>query len=78
VAQIDGLRLAGLMTIGANSTDTGLVRAGFALLRTLRDEVAATVPTATGLSMGMSRDLEIAVDEGATIVRIGSAVFGNR
>jgi PLP dependent protein len=78
VAQIDGLRLAGLMTIGANSIDTGLVRAGFALLRTLRDEVAATVPTATGLSMGMSRDLEIAVDEGATIVRIGSAVFGNR
>ena len=78
VAALDGLRLVGLMTIGANSTDTGLVRAGFARLRELRDEVAASVPTATGLSMGMSRDLELAIDEGATLVRIGSAVFGAR
>jgi uncharacterized pyridoxal phosphate-containing UPF0001 family protein len=78
VAALDGLRLVGLMTVGANSTDEAVVRAGYARLRALRDEVAAAVPTATGLSMGMSRDLEPAIAEGATIVRIGSAVFGAR
>ena len=78
VAALDGLRLVGLMTVGANSTDDAVVRAGYARLRALRDEIAASVPTATGLSMGMSRDLEPAIAEGATIVRIGSAVFGAR
>ena len=67
------------MTVGANSTDQGVVRAGYALLRQLRDEVvAAGVQTATELSMGMSGDLEPAIAEGATVVRVGSAVFGAR
>ena len=78
VAALDGLRLVGLMTVGANSTDVAVVRSGYALLRDLRDEVVASVPTASGLSMGMSRDLEPAIAEGATVVRIGSAVFGDR
>lgn len=82
VAALDGLRLTGLMTVGANSSDERLVRAGYARLRSLRDEVldsgAPGTSDATGLSMGMSRDLEAAVDEGATIVRLGSAVFGPR
>ncbi|MEN0129257.1 MAG: YggS family pyridoxal phosphate-dependent enzyme [Brevundimonas sp.] len=78
VAAVDGLRLVGLMTIGANSQDVGLVRAGFAQLRELRDTIAVVVPSATRLSMGMSRDLEAAIAEGATLVRIGSAVFGAR
>ncbi|ROS27768.1 YggS family pyridoxal phosphate-dependent enzyme [Cellulomonas sp. PhB150] len=78
VAALHGLRLVGLMTVGANSTDDAVVRDGYARLRDLRDEVAASVPTATGLSMGMSRDLEPAIAEGATTVRIGSAVFGAR
>jgi pyridoxal phosphate enzyme (YggS family) len=82
VAGLDGLRLRGLMTIGANSADAGLVRAGYARLRELRDAVVASGAAGTSgaveLSMGMSGDLEIAVAEGATTVRIGSAVFGSR
>lgn len=82
LAGLPRLRLAGLMTIGARSSDAGLVRAGYARLRALRDElVASGVPgtaAATGLSMGMSGDLELAIAEGATLVRVGSAVFGPR
>ncbi|WP_141372712.1 YggS family pyridoxal phosphate-dependent enzyme [Cellulomonas cellasea] len=82
VAALPALRLRGLMTIGANSTDPDVVRAGYALLRSLRDDlVGSGVPGtagATGLSMGMSGDLELAVAEGATVVRIGTAVFGSR
>lgn len=78
VSRVAGLRLVGLMTVGANSPDEAVVRSGYARLRDLRDEIAASVPTATGLSMGMSRDLEAAIAEGATMVRVGSAVFGAR
>ena len=82
VAGVPGLRLSGLMTIGARSADEGLVRAGFARLRGLRDEVLGSGVAGTGeateLSMGMSQDLEWAVAEGATLVRVGSAVFGVR
>ena len=78
----DRLRLRGFMTIGANTTDERAVRAGYALLRDLRDKVAGSAEPGTGaaveLSMGMSRDLEAAVAEGATIVRVGTAVFGAR
>lgn len=76
------LRLRGFMTVGANTTDERDVRAGYAILRDLRDKVAysgeAGTDAAVDLSMGMSRDLEAAVAEGATIVRIGTAVFGAR
>lgn len=82
VAGVAGLRLSGLMTIGARSADEALVRAGFATLRDLRDEVLGSGVAGTGeateLSMGMSQDLEWAVAEGATLVRVGSAVFGAR
>ncbi|PRZ05226.1 hypothetical protein BCE75_108208 [Isoptericola sp. CG 20/1183] len=82
VAALDGLRLTGLMTIGARSDDDGVVRAGFARLRALRDEVlvsgAPGTDEARELSMGMSGDLELAVAEGATIVRVGTGVFGAR
>ena len=82
VAALPGLRLCGLMTIGARSPDPGVVRAGYACLRHLRDAVLASGNPATEdaheLSMGMSGDLEAAVAEGATIVRVGTAVFGTR
>lgn len=70
------LRPVGLMTIGANTTDEQAVRASLASLRLLRDELAD--PALRELSMGMSQDLEIAVEEGATILRVGSAIFGPR
>lgn len=82
VAALPRLRLTGLMTIGAHTDDAGLVRAGYARLRGLRDVLVSSGAPGTGdaseLSMGMSGDLELAVAEGATVVRIGSAVFGPR
>lgn len=82
VATLEGLRLRGFMTIGANSPDETVVRAGFAHLREVRDAVAGSGAPGTGdvreLSMGMSSDLELAIAEGATIVRVGTAVFGPR
>jgi pyridoxal phosphate enzyme (YggS family) len=82
VAALDGLRLTGFLTIGARSDDDAEVRAGFARLRAVRDEVLASGAPGTSdareLSMGMSTDLELAVAEGATIVRVGTAIFGAR
>src|SRR6476620_3897799 len=69
---LGGLRLAGWMTVGANSPDARAVRAGYAVLRELRDEVVRSGAPGTAdarqLSMGMSGDLELAIAEGATIV----------
>jgi PLP dependent protein len=80
VAALGALRLRGLMTIGANDPDPGRVRASYDRLAEIRDEAAGSSGTASAveLSMGMSNDLEIAIAAGATIVRIGSAVFGAR
>lgn len=74
------LRPVGLMTIGANTSDDEDVRASLHRLRTLRDALRERfgAEELTELSMGMSGDLEIAVEEGATIVRVGSAIFGAR
>ncbi len=74
------LRPVGLMTIGANTSDETAVRASLRSLRELRDALRERLenPELTELSMGMSGDLEIAVEEGATIVRVGSALFGPR
>jgi pyridoxal phosphate enzyme (YggS family) len=82
VAALPGLRLTGFMTIGARSEDAAMVRAGFARLRRIRDDVVGGGAPGTGeareLSMGMTSDLELAVAEGATIVRVGTGVFGAR
>lgn len=78
VAALPRLRLVGFMTIGLNSPDRPAVGAGYARLRQVRDAVVGDLPDARHLSMGMSRDLELAVAEGATIVRVGTAVFGAR
>lgn len=72
------MRVRGFMTIGANVDDEATVRKGFAMLRELRDTSLSILPQATELSMGMSHDLEWAIAEGSTIVRVGSAVFGQR
>lgn len=72
------LRPVGLMTLAVNSPDATAVRACFAQLRELRDRLQSSTPTLTGLSMGMSGDFELAIEEGATTVRIGQALFGAR
>lgn len=80
VEQADGLQLAGLMTMAPYDPDPEAARPYFATLRRLRDQVAVTKPDLPplGLSMGMSGDFEVAIEEGATIVRVGTAVFGDR
>jgi PLP dependent protein len=75
------LRLRGLMIIPPVPDDPGASRPWFRQLRDLRDRlVAAGVPGSAlaELSMGMSQDFEVAVEEGATIVRVGTAIFGHR
>ena len=72
------LRLRGLMAIPAASDDMARQRLPFRRLREIGESIrAAGVPLDT-LSMGMSHDLEAAIAEGATIVRIGTAIFGER
>jgi pyridoxal phosphate enzyme (YggS family) len=78
VAGTSGLELAGLMTIPPPTVSSEGARPGFVKLRELRDLVASAHPKATELSMGMSLDYEVAVEEGATMVRIGTALFGVR
>ena len=78
VAGLPRLRLRGLMCIPEPTDDSALLRARFALLRRLRDELAAVGLALDTLSMGMSHDIEPAVAEGATIVRVGTAIFGAR
>ena len=73
-AQLPNLRVRGLMTM-APIADEPVVRATFSGLRQLRDELRGDHPGLTELSMGMTDDWPIAVQEGATIVRIGRAIF---
>lgn len=72
------VEVAGLMTMAALDGDESIAHANFAALRTLRDELADIAPPNVNLrelSMGMSGDFEIAIAEGATIVRVGSSLF---
>ena len=79
VAALPGLRLRGLMAIPEPTDDVAAQHAAFARLRQLRDELAVQLGTPLDtLSMGMSDDLEAAIAEGATWVRVGSALFGAR
>ncbi len=78
VASLPRLRIRGIMGIPAPTADTGQLRAQFRQLRGCYDAcLAAGLPVDT-LSMGMSADLEIAIEEGATEVRVGTAIFGPR
>ena len=78
VATLPKIKLCGLMAIPEATDDVMKQRAQFRLLSELRDQLAAQVGTLDTLSMGMSGDLEIAIQEGATLVRVGSAIFGLR
>ena len=77
---MDNIHIKGLMTIGPLSSDEAAIRKSFTYLRNLRDKVNIKYPEAAiiGLSMGMSGDYEIAVEEGATLIRVGTALFGSR
>ncbi|HZT63127.1 MAG TPA: YggS family pyridoxal phosphate-dependent enzyme [Burkholderiales bacterium] len=78
VAGLPGLKLRGLMAIPEATSDERLQRERFARLRGLRDELNLAGFALDTLSMGMSADLEAAIAEGATMVRVGTAIFGER
>jgi len=81
VAQLPTLHIRGLMTIGLFSAEEDKVRKCFQLLKSIQQQIfALNLPDVQPyeLSMGMSGDLEVAIAEGATIVRVGTAIFGQR
>ena len=70
------LKLTGLMTMAPFTADTALIRSSFRQLASARDDIEKRFPgNALCLSMGMSNDFEIAIEEGSTLLRIGSAIF---
>ena len=75
---LPGIRLRGLMAIPEPTPDTRLQRSRFRQLRELKDEMVRQGIALDTLSMGMSDDLEAAIAEGATLVRVGRAIFGER
>lgn len=80
VSQLSNLRLRGLMAIPPHETEESSVRHHFRVLRGLRDGAVgrSVVPELPHLSMGMTEDFEMAIEEGATVIRVGRAIFGER
>lgn len=81
VAELPNIHIKGLMTIGLFSAEEKKVRVCFKLLKQLQQEIAALNLNGvemSELSMGMSHDLEFAIEEGSTMVRVGTAIFGER
>lgn len=77
-ASLPNIELVGLMTMAAFTEDEKIIRKSFADLRNLKDKINKNGFDLRELSMGMTNDYEIAIEEGATMLRIGSAIFGQR
>jgi pyridoxal phosphate enzyme (YggS family) len=78
IAALPRLELRGLMTLAALSGEESIQRAAFGRLRELRDRMRAAGHPVSELSMGMSGDYTVAVEEGATMIRLGTLLFGER
>lgn len=78
IAQLPKLKLKGLMCVASADAEQQILQQQFQTMHQLLKQLQQTVPTADTLSMGMSHDLETAIQSGANMVRIGSAVFGYR
>lgn len=78
IASLPGLRLRGLMAIPKPCVDIEKQRQGFADLQSLYRDLAQQIPSVDSLSAGMSGDFEMAIAEGSTMVRVGTALFGPR
>jgi pyridoxal phosphate enzyme (YggS family) len=78
LAALEGLEVQGLMTMSALTEDTGEQHRAFRLLRELRDQAEQSGHALPELSMGMSGDYPAAVEEGATMIRLGTVLFGER
>ena len=77
-SELKNINLKGLMTMAPLTDDAKIIRKSFADLRILKDKINNNGYSLTELSMGMTSDFEIAIEEGATMIRIGSAIFGDR
>jgi len=81
IAPLKGIQVRGLMTMPPYFSDPEITRPYFKKLRQLRDRLIPSLPDSVSLShlsMGMSGDFEVAIEEGATMVRVGTAIFGER
>ena len=78
IRELKNVRIKGLMTMAKLTEDTEEIRSSFRSLKKMFDEMKSDFSDMEHLSMGMSHDYEIAIEEGATMLRIGSAIFGNR
>lgn len=77
-SELKSIKLNGLMTMAPLTDDVNIIRKSFRDLRNLKDKINNKGFNLVELSMGMTSDFEIAIEEGATMVRIGSAIFGDR
>ena len=77
-SELKNIELKGLMTMAPLTDDANIIRKSFRDLRNLKDQINNKGYNLTELSMGMTSDFEIAIEEGATMIRIGSAIFGDR
>jgi uncharacterized pyridoxal phosphate-containing UPF0001 family protein len=79
MAELPGLRVTGLMTMAPFVEDEAVLTTAFASLRELSESLVAAIDGfGTELSMGMTNDLDVAIREGSTMVRVGTALFGPR
>ena len=78
IGELKNINFKGLMTMAPYFDNPELTRPYFKELKLFSDDITKNHPEANEISMGMSEDFEVAVEEGATIVRIGSAIFGER
>ncbi len=78
IANLKSIKLKGLMTIGKFTNDENIIRENFRTLRNLYEDLKPVHPGFQFLSMGMTSDFEIALEEGSNMLRIGSAIFGER
>ena len=77
-SELNNIGLMGFMTMAPLTEDTDIIRKSFRDLRNLKDQINNKGYNLTELSMGMTSDFEFAIEEGATMIRIGSAIFGDR
>ena len=80
IRELKNLNIQGLMTIGPLTSEEEQIRASFRMLRSIREKLAGIAEQSeiATLSMGMSQDFEIAIEEGSTMIRVGTAIFGSR
>jgi pyridoxal phosphate enzyme (YggS family) len=78
IEPLESILAVGLMTVPPWSEDAELARPYFRELRRLRDQSVTSFPKLTQLSMGMSNDFQVAIEEGSTCVRVGTSIFGKR